>query len=105
MKKTAKRTAHHDGKVSVPFKCAQPDAQQVCVAGTFNDWSPAASPMIRVEHGLWVKQIMLPPGRYEYRFVVDGRWENDPLARELVPNPFGGFNSVLIVGPAGVRPT
>ena len=104
MKKSAKRAAHHNGKVSVAFKCAQSAAQEVCVAGTFNDWSPAVSPMIRVENGFWVKQIMLPPGRYEYRFVVDGRWMNDPSAREQVPNSFGEFNSVLIVEPTEACP-
>jgi hypothetical protein len=34
---------------------------------------------------------------YEYCLVVDGRWIPDPLARETVPNPFGGKNSVLKV--------
>ena len=34
---------------------------------------------------------------YEYCLVVDGRWMPDPQARETVPNPFGGRNSVLKV--------
>ena len=39
----------------------------------------------------------MPPGTYEYCLVVDGQWMPDPLARETVPNPFGGRNSVLKV--------
>jgi hypothetical protein len=39
----------------------------------------------------------LAPGTYEYCLVVDGQWMPDPLARETVPNPFGGRNSVLKV--------
>jgi hypothetical protein len=39
----------------------------------------------------------LTPGTYEYCLVVDGQWMPDPLARETVPNPFGGRNSVLNV--------
>ena len=39
----------------------------------------------------------LTPGTYEYCLVVDGHWMPDPLARESVPNPFGGRNSVLNV--------
>ena len=39
----------------------------------------------------------MAPGTYEYCLVVDGKWMPDPLARETVPNPFGGSNSVLKV--------
>ena len=39
----------------------------------------------------------MAPGTYEYCFVVDGQWMPDPLARESVPNPFGGRNSILQV--------
>ena len=40
----------------------------------------------------------MPAGTYEYRLVVDGQWIADPLAKETVPNPFGGRNSILKVG-------
>ena len=45
----------------------------------------------------WVKELALPPGVYEYRLVVDGKWLPDPQAGETAPNPFGGLNSVLKV--------
>ena len=45
----------------------------------------------------WVKELSLPPGRYEYQFVVDGRWMPDLTAADEMPNPFGGFNSVVEV--------
>jgi hypothetical protein len=44
-----------------------------------------------------MKEAFLAPGTYEYCLVVDGQWIPDPLARESVPNPFGGRNSVLNV--------
>ena len=44
-----------------------------------------------------MKETVLPPGTYEYRLVVDGQWMPDPLAKETVPNPFGGRNSILRV--------
>jgi 1,4-alpha-glucan branching enzyme len=72
-------------------------AQEVCIAGTFNDWRPTATQMVNVGESRWVKELILPPGRYEYRLVVDGRWTCDPGATEKVPNPFGEFNSVLDV--------
>ena len=57
--------------------------------------------MMPVGEGRWVKELVLPPGVYEYRLVVDGRWMSDPQASETAPNSFGEFNSVLKVnGPA-----
>ena len=38
---------------------------------------------------------MLRSGQYEYRFVVDGRWIEDPGASQRVASPYGGFNSIL----------
>jgi 1,4-alpha-glucan branching enzyme len=72
-------------------------AQTVCIAGSFNDWHPSATPMLHMGHDRWVKELSLPPGRYEYRLVVDGEWICDPAATEKVPNPFGGLNGVVTV--------
>ena len=47
--------------------------------------------------GRWRKELVLPPGVYEYRLVVDGEWMTDPLGQATSPNPFGGLNSVLNV--------
>jgi 1,4-alpha-glucan branching enzyme len=55
-----------------------PNAKQVCVAGTFNDWQPAATPLHDCGGGRWILDIPLQPGRYEFRFVVDGQWSDDP---------------------------
>ena len=74
-------------------------AHEVCIAGTFNDWRPAVTPMVHLSKDLWVKDLLLPPGRYEYRLVVDGHWICDPMAEEQVPNPFGGSNAVVNVPP------
>lgn len=71
--------------------------QSVCIAGTFNDWRPEVTPMIRMSDGWWVKELSLPPGSYEYRLTVDGQWLPDLLAEGYVFNPFGGINSVLKV--------
>ena len=86
-------------------------AQEVCIAGSFNDWHPNVTPMVRLDDGKWAKELALRPGRYEYRFVVDGQWVDDPAATELIPNPFGTPNAVLVVAasnasasPATLRP-
>jgi len=83
--------------VPVRFEFTHPTATTVCVAGTFNDWHPEAKPMHPVGDGRWLKETVLPPGTYEYCLVVDGEWMPDPRARETVPNPFGGRNSLLKV--------
>lgn len=72
-------------------------AHQVSLAGTFNDWRPDATPMLAMGGGRWVKELGLPPGRYEYLWVVDGEWKCDPTAAEFVPNPYGTSNAVLVV--------
>lgn len=72
-------------------------ATKIAIAGTFNDWRPEATPMIPVGEGRWVKELVLPPGDYEYRMVVDGQWMPDPRASNTVANPFGEINSVLKV--------
>jgi 1,4-alpha-glucan branching enzyme len=75
-------------------------AQAVSIAGTFNEWHPQATPMIPLGEGRWVKELILPPGRYEYRLVVDDQWICDPAATRTVPNPYGGQNAVLLAGGA-----
>ncbi len=82
---------------SVHLEYSNPTAAAVCVAGTFNDWRPEATPMVALGNGCWRKELTLPPGVSEYRIVADGEWITDPQAKETSPNPFGGVNSVLRV--------
>ena len=97
--KNNKNTNGHSRTIRIEF--TDEVAAAVSIAGTFNDWRPDATPMVRSEQGRWVKDIALSPGTYEYRLVVDGVWIPDPAAAESVPNPFGDRNSVLKVNPVG----
>ncbi|MDR3459900.1 MAG: glycogen-binding domain-containing protein [Verrucomicrobiae bacterium] len=75
-------------------------AQQVYVCGDFNNWQPTSLRMIgNPDAGLWEKRLPLAPGRYEYKYFVDGKWVHDPDALENVPNIYGSLNSVLEVKP------
>lgn len=91
----------HDkgGPVLIPvrFETTHPTAHAVSVAGSFNDWQPEAKTLHADGGGRWHKDTVLSPGTYEYCLVVDGRWMPDPAAKDSVPNPFGGRNSVLVV--------
>jgi 1,4-alpha-glucan branching enzyme len=97
-----KHNHNHDNAPSVAlvpvrFEFTHPTASTVCVAGTFNDWHPSGKSMHPSGNGHWLKETALAPGNYEYCLVVDGQWMPDPLAKQQVPNPFGGRNSVLKV--------
>ncbi|MDP6528586.1 MAG: alpha-amylase family glycosyl hydrolase [Gemmatimonadota bacterium] len=79
----------------------RPDAsvQSMFVAGDFNHWNPSGLPMADEDgDGQWEATADLPPGRYEYLFVVDGEWLEDSDAAESVRNAFGGRSSVVVVG-------
>jgi 1,4-alpha-glucan branching enzyme len=77
------------------FVIQVPQAKSVTVAGNFNDWDPARTPLRKGARGNWKTTVWLPPGRYEYRFVVDGVWTDDPKAGHSVPNGFGAANAVV----------
>ena len=73
-----------------------PRANSVQVAGDFNNWQPEQHTMDKVgDSGVWQTQMKLNPGRYRYRLVVDGQWQQDPYNEVNELNPFGGFNSVI----------
>lgn len=84
-----------NGGQPIHIEFSHPTASKVAVAGSFNGWRPEPAQLIA--KGKWAKELMLPPGTYEYLFLADGQWTPDPLAQKAVPNPFGGVNSVLKV--------
>lgn len=61
-------------KLEREFTCQAPDAKSVYLAGTFNDWSESGTPLKKNRNGNWSTILSLPPGRYEYKFLIDGRW-------------------------------
>jgi 1,4-alpha-glucan branching enzyme len=81
----------------VTFVFLEPNAKRVAVCGAFNGWAANAAPMTRRPDGLWETTLALAPGRYEYKFLVDGIWIPDPAARENVWNYHGTLNSVVEV--------
>lgn len=80
------------------FVTHAPGAKRVSVAGDFNKWSAERHVMqpSRLD-GDFELLIPLPPGRYSYRLVVDGRWQHDPANQVVETNPYGELNSVLEV--------
>jgi pullulanase len=78
----------------VAFSLEAPQASQVHLAGDFNGWNSTSHPMKKDKTGVWRISVDLLPGTYEYLFLVEGAWQQDPLANECVANPFGTQNCV-----------
>jgi len=81
----------------IKFEYSAPEAKEVSLVGDFNQWNSKANPMKKDKKGIWKVTLPLEPGRYEYRFIADGNWENDPTCTSFVGNEFGGDNCVKIV--------
>jgi 1,4-alpha-glucan branching enzyme len=80
---------------NVEFAIQAPEAKEVYLAGEFNQWSTQSLPMKRDNKGIWKLKTPLPPGRYEYKFYVDGNWVEGSTGTEQVLNSFGTQNFVL----------
>ncbi len=96
------RTVSNGNKKGKPdkgivFEFYAPSAKQVAVAGTFNSWNSTTHLLKKNSEGSWRLTIELKPGRYEYRYLVDGNWQNDQRPVACVPNAFGSWNCILEV--------
>ena len=85
------------GDDGIVFTYTAPDAGAVYLAADFNGWNATAEPLTRGPGDVWRVTVALEPGTYEYKFVVDGAWMDDPDNPEKVEDPFGGANSKLTV--------
>lgn len=96
MGRTGRRPAADQG---ISFTLDAPGASRVTLVGDFNNWDPAATPLVRVsETGRWETVVPLTPGRYQFTFVVDGsQWVRDPLLPQATGDDFGQPTSVITV--------
>ena len=104
MSKHDKHSKHAPPAGEVIVSTTATKAKEVFVAGTFNDWNPRSHPLKRNCDGHWVLPLDLPPGRHEYKFVIDGQWccesgRDKPYdgCPECVANKFGTMNRVIVV--------
>jgi len=74
------------------------DAKKVIVTGSFNGWNEGSFPMVRKD-GEWTYSVCLKPGKYTYKFIVDGQWMIDPANEVWEENRVGTGNSVLWIEP------
>jgi hypothetical protein len=75
----------------------KPDGRpsKLFLAGNFNNWNPADEKYLLHDDdgdGMWSINVSLPPGTYQYKFVIDGQWTKDPHSPSDAPDGFGGRN-------------
>lgn len=96
-RRTNHKTGAKNGRVELELKYEAPQAEKVFVVGDFNQWRAGDTRLTRDATGTWKTKLRLAPGRYEYRFIVDSEWKDDPHATDRVTNDFGSSNCVLQV--------
>jgi hypothetical protein len=96
---------HGGGEISAPvaqgqkiyrvrFSLLRPEAGEVVLVGDFTQWNHL--PLKKDKSGNFRGELNLPEGTYAYGFLVDGeKWVPDPTAHRIVPDGFGGKNSVI----------
>src|SRR5689334_3522242 len=83
----------------VKFVYVDSTAKGIAVAGDFNGWASSATPLVaRDGTGMWTATVVMPAGRHEYAFLVDGkRWVADPSALSM-RDEFGTPVSMVMLG-------
>ncbi len=82
-------------KRRINFNLHAPNAHEVTLAGSFNEWDPKVRALKCDKKGIWRTWLNLPPGHHEYLFVVNDQWQEDPSCQDREANPYGSFNSVV----------
>lgn len=101
---TQQATALDRTRSTIRITCTSSGARKIILTGCFNDWNPEALPMTKASDGQWSVDLNLPPGRYEYKFVVDGISCCEPHLKnghrdgeQCAPDGFGELNRILLV--------
>ena len=82
-------------KVKITFNSE--NAREVLLAGDFNKWNPKSHPMKKSTEGEWQKDLMLKPGTYEFKFMVDGEWLADDQNHLTCDNCYGTKNNFVLI--------
>lgn len=83
----------------VVFSVLAPEAKEVYVAGDFNDWKLDEHSRMHQDNGTWFRKVKLGFGQHHYRFVIDGKWTEDPNNPNKETNPYGDMDSLIEAKP------
>jgi hypothetical protein len=70
--------------------------KKIFLAGSFNEWNPSNAQYLMKDDdgdGVWSITVKLAPGTYQYKYVIDGKWTQDPYGPAEAADGFGGRNS------------
>jgi len=93
--KTEEVKSDPSSKNKIKFKYYNPKAKEVKLTGDFNSWRLRS--MAKGKDGIWAVAVDLAPGRYAYKYVVDGQYIKDNKNPKSEPDGYGGERSVLEV--------
>jgi 1,4-alpha-glucan branching enzyme len=74
------------------------DAEAVAIYGSFNNWIQTKNYCAKEGEG-WVCRIDLAPGKYTYKFLIDGVGLNDPTNPVIEDDGNGHLDSVIVIRP------
>jgi len=92
-----KQPGKKNKRKKIKFLFYAPEAREVILMGDFNKWDGKKHRMKKGGQGTWEKALILIPGTYEYKYLVDGDWKEDPENHENRLNSFGTYNNLLTV--------
>jgi cellulose biosynthesis protein BcsQ len=82
----------------VLFSVRAPQAREVKLAGSFNQWVPDRDVLTEQDgQGFWRKFVLLPKGTYNYKFLIDDEWKEDPHNPMVRSNENGLVDSLITV--------
>ena len=99
MSEPRKNTEKVSSRRAVNLEYEDGPGKEVFLSGSFNNWQMTNRMRERKKPGLYSCRLLLEPGEYQYKFVVDGQWRLDGNNGCFAPNGFGELNSVLKVEP------
>lgn len=76
------------------FTFFAPTAENVMLVGSFTQWEQNPISLKKQKDGTWKATVPLQPGEYQYRFLVDGQWQDDNQCPERRDNGFGQQNCI-----------
>ena len=74
------------------------DAEAVAIYGSFNNWIQTKNYCAKETDG-WVCKVDLAPGKYTYRFLIDGAGLLDPNNSATEDDGQGHIDSVIVIKP------
>jgi 1,4-alpha-glucan branching enzyme len=76
------------------FTYFAPSAENVMLVGDFTEWEQKPVSLKKQKDGTWKVNVELEAGEYQYRFLVDGQWQDDAQCPDRRDNGFGQQNCI-----------